>query len=148
MVQCCLDPPITRARVGRDRDARVIKELGLVVMAQWTTTRVALIGTGTRGCLSPARCPCNGCRQNFLWCKVAQCCLDPPIARAKGRLRPRCMRNHRVRARDDRRVDHYVLRTSWNRYPRLFEADRLLIPWLQTVFSSAETVPNRTDCSA
>ena len=58
--------------------------------------------------------------------RCAQCSLDPPIARAKGRLRPRCMRNHRVRARDDRRMDHYVLRTSRNRYPRLFEAGRLL----------------------
>ena len=32
-----------------------------------------------------------------------------------------------------------MLRTSWNRYPRLFEADRLLIPWLQTMFSGAES---------
>ena len=31
-------------------------------------------------------------------------------------------------------MDHYVLCTSWNRYPWLFEADRLLIgPWLQTI---------------
>ena len=115
--------------VGRYRDVRVIKELGLAIMSQWTTTCYALVGTGTRGCLSPARCPCNGCRQNFLWCKVAQCCLDPPIARAKGRLRPRCMRNHRVRARDDRRMDHNVLRTSWNRYPSL----RLVEAWSATI---------------
>ena len=30
-------------------------------------------------------------------------------------------------------MDHYVLRTSWNRYPRLVEAGRLLTRWLQTV---------------
>ena len=42
--------------VGRYRDARVIKVLGLVVMAQWTTTCYALVGTGTRGCLRLIDC--------------------------------------------------------------------------------------------
>ena len=80
--------------------------------------------------------------------RCAQCCLDPPIARVLGRSIPRCTRNQGARARGHGPMDHYVLCTSWNRYPRLFEADRLLIPWLQTVFSGAETVSNRTDCSA
>ena len=31
-------------------------------------------------------------------------------------------------------MDHYVLCTSWNRYPRLFEPGSVLILWLQTVF--------------
>ena len=40
-----------------------------MVMAQWTTACYALVGTGTRGWLSPAQCYCNGCRQ-FLWCRI------------------------------------------------------------------------------
>ena len=65
--------------------------------------------------------------------RCVQCCLDPPIARVLGRSIPRCTRNQGARARGHGPMDHYVLRTSWNRYPRLFEADRLLILWLQTV---------------
>ena len=42
--------------VGRYRDARVIKVLGLVVMSIWTTTCYALVGTGTRGCLRLFHC--------------------------------------------------------------------------------------------
>ena len=31
-------------------------------------------------------------------------------------------------------MDHYVLCTSWNRYPRLFEPGSVVMRWLLTVF--------------
>ena len=54
--------------VGRDRDARVIKELGLMVMAQRTTTCYALVRTGTRGkCGHQRETSSCRCADNGLW---------------------------------------------------------------------------------
>ena len=79
--------------------------------------------------------------------RCVQCCLDPPIARVLGRSIPRCTRNQGVRARGHVPMDHYVLCTSRNRYPRLFEPGSVPLQWLQPILWCGNG-PNCTDCSA